>query len=181
MRRSTVVWPRSLLCLVIAGGALPVQAQPPLQKGQLQMVGEIFDAACAIQVESQYQAISMAPTPVHGLVSGDAATRQALDIQIVNCGSSNTLSRQSLFNSFTVVFEGDGNDGYFATQGTAQGIAIHIKDVNGNSVIPGVPVKGSEVAATDMALNYSLTLIGSGTSLSAGDYHATIRLGINHF
>ena len=181
MRRSTVVWPRSLLCLVIAGSALPVQAQPPLQKGQLQMVGEIFDAACAIQVESQYQTISMAPTPMHGLVSGDASTQQALDIQIVNCGPTSTLSRQSLFNSFSVVFEGEGNDGHFTTQGTAQGIAIHIKDVNGNSVIPGVPVKGSEVAATDMALNYSLTLIGSGTSLSAGDYHATIRLGINHF
>ncbi|MFJ2455908.1 fimbrial protein [Pseudomonas protegens] len=181
MRRSTVVWPRSLLWLVIAGSAAAVHAQPPLQKGQLQMVGEIFDAACAIQVESQYQTISMVPTPIRGLVSGDASTLQALDIQIVNCGPTNTLSRQSLFNSFSVVFEGEGNDRYFATQGTAKGIAIQIKDINGNPVIPGVPVKGSEVAVTNMALNYSLTLIGSGTSLSAGDYHATIRFGINHF
>ncbi|MFO3674115.1 fimbrial protein [Pseudomonas protegens] len=180
MRRSTVIWLNSLV-LLAAGSAAPLHAQPPLQRGQLQMVGEIFDAACAIQVQSQYQTISMAPAPIRGLVSGQASPQQAFDIQIVNCGSTSRLSRQSLLNSFAVVFEGEGNDRYFATQGTAKGIAIHIKDTNGNPVIPGVPVKGSEVSITNMALNYLLTLVGSGASLSAGDYHATIRLGIHHF
>nr|BFD44450.1 hypothetical protein FFPRI1PSEUD_59490 [Pseudomonas sp. FFPRI_1] len=150
-------------------------------KGRMHMSGSIFDAACAIRIDNQYQAIRMMPTPIHGLVNGEASTQQPLTISIINCGSSNARVNDSVFKSFALVFEGDGNGQYFITQGTAKGIAIQIKDQFGNLVIPGVPLKGNEVIARNRALNYSLTLAGSGSALNAGDYHATIRLRIHHF
>lgn len=39
----------------------------------------------------------------------------------------------------------------------------------------------SALSTDSLMLNYSLTLVGSGHALKVGNYHATIKLGIQHF
>ena len=46
---------------------------------------------------------------------------------------------------------------------------------------PGMLLEHSLVSSDLLVLSYSLTLVGSGQTLEAGDYHATIKLSIQHF
>ena len=66
-------------------------------------------------------------------------------------------------------------------QGSAHGVALQIKDKEGKSVSPGMLLEHNFASSDLLMLSYSLTLVGTGHALEAGDYHATIKLSIQHF
>ncbi|MEE1869157.1 MULTISPECIES: fimbrial protein [Pseudomonas] len=181
MIRSTALLLPLLLCVFIEPvGAMELPIKAAL-KGRVQLTGSIADSACTIRVGNDNQTIVFNPAALNGLVSGDSSAQQPLNIYISDCIPPDALRGLRVSQRFKISFEGESEGKYFGTQGTAQGIAIQIKDELGKSVSPGM-LLNHDMSATDiLTLNYSLTLVGSGYALKPGDYTATIKLYIQHF
>lgn len=150
-------------------------------KGRVQLAGSIVDSACSIRVGNDRQTIAFKPTALSGLINGDGSSQQPLKIYVSHCTTSDIQGSQPPSQRFKLAFEGETSGKYFGIQGGAQGIALQIKDEHGKLVSPGMLLDQSTPSADTQMLNYSLTLIGSGHALEAGDYHATIKLSIQHF
>jgi type 1 fimbria pilin len=174
-----------LLALLLHALGEPVWAAEPLPgtalKGHVQLTGSIVDSACTIRVGNDSQVIAFKPTALNGLVSGDSSSQQSLNIYISDCIGSAAYNKTEPSQRFKLTFEGEPEGKYFGMQGGARGIALQIKDEHGQLISPGTVLEHSTVSTDLLLLNYSLTLVGSGHALEAGDYHATIKLSIQHF
>lgn len=151
------------------------------QRGRVNMSGSIVEAGCAMQVGNEGQTITFQPAALHGLVRGDASFKQPLNILLSGCGALNARGNGSSSRALKLTFEGEGNGQYFGIQGAAQGVALQIKNAGGKLITPGMILDTSALSADAVALNYFLELVGTGNSLRAGNYHATIKLSIQHF
>ena len=151
------------------------------QKGRVQLVGSIVDTGCAMRVGNAGQTVTFQPAALHGLVRGDASFKQPLNIYLSDCGTSNSGSSARAARALELTFEGESNGRYFGVQGGAQGIALQIKDARGKLITPGMLLEDTSRIADTLALNYFLELVGTGNTLQAGNYHATIKLSIQHF
>ena len=150
-------------------------------KGRVQMAGSIVDIGCAMRVGNEGQTVTFQPAALHGLVRGEASFQQPLNIYLSDCGTANSGSRARASRALELTFEGESNGKYFDVQGVAQGIALQIKDARGKLITPGMLLEDSSRIADTLALNYFLELVGTGNTLQAGNYHATIKLSIQHF
>lgn len=181
MNRSTAL----LLPLTLCTLSGPVCFAEPLVntalKGRVQISGSIVDSACTIRMGNDSQTIMFKPTALNGLVNGDTSSKQTLNIYINDCVTYRTDDNTEPSQRFKLTFEGESNGKYFSIQGAAQGIALQIKDQEGQLISPGMLLQHSSVSPDMLTLNYSLSLVGSGHALEAGDYHATIKLSIQHF
>lgn len=184
MSRSTVLLLLPLfLCSSLLGPPVSAADSPSsqAQRGRVQMSGSIVETGCAMQVGNEGQTVTFQPAALHGLVRGDASFKQPLNILLSGCGTLNTRGNGSSSRALRLSFEGDGNGQYFGLQGAAEGVALQIKNASGKLITPGMLLDDSALSTDDMALNYFLELVGTGTSLRAGNYHATIKLSIQHF
>ena len=184
MIRSTVLL-LLLLLLVFYLFGTPVRAADPLAgsalKGRVQVTGSIVDTGCAMRVGNEGQTVTFQPAALQGLVRGDASFRRPLNIYLSGCGNLSARANSSASRGMKLTFEGENNGQYFGVQGAAQGVALQIKDAHGKLITPGMLLDDIARAADAMALNYFLELVGTGSSLRAGNYHATIKLSIQHF
>ena len=152
-----------------------------LQKGRVQLFGSIVDTGCAMRVGNEGQTVTFQPAALHGLVRGDASFQQPLNIYLSDCGNANNGSSARVSRTLELTFEGENSGRYFGVQGAAQGIALQIKDAHGKLITPGMLLEDSSRIADTLAVNYFLELVGTGNTLQAGNYHATIKLSIQHF
>lgn len=163
----------------------PARATEPLPsgslKGRVQLAGSIVDSACSIRVGNDSQAISFNPVALKGLISGDSSSQQVLKIYISDCITPDARINTDLSQRFKLTFEGEREGKHFGVQGGARGIALQIKDEKGKLISPSMSLEHNRLTTDNLMLNYSLTLVGSGHALEAGDYHATIKLYIQHF
>ena len=181
MSRSTALLVTLALCTL--GGSVCL-AEPVMTtglKGRVQMTGSIVDSACTIRMGNDSQTIAFKPTALHGLINGDTTSKQPLNIFINDCITYRTNDNTEPSQRFQLTFEGESNGKYFSVQGVAQCIALQIKDQEGQLVSPGMLLQHSSMSPDMLTLNSSLSLVGSGHTLEAGDYHATIKLSIQHF
>ena len=151
------------------------------QKGRVQLVGSIVDTGCAMRVGNAGQTVTFQPAALHGLVRGDASFKQPLNIYLSDCGTSNSGSNALSSRALKLTFEGEVDGNNFSLQGAVKGIALRIKDARGKLIAPGMLLDDSSGVADTMVLNYVLELVGTGSALQAGNYHATIKLSIQHF
>ncbi|MEG0964231.1 MAG: fimbrial protein [Pseudomonas sp.] len=182
MTRSTAALLMPLVLYVLAQPACAVE--PSLNsalKGRVQLVGSIVDSACSIRVGNDSQTVAFKPTAFSGLARGDSASQQSLSIYVSDCISPSSRSTTSPSQRFKLTFEGEQDGKYFSVKGAAKGIALQIKDEYGKLISPGVLLEHSSLSGDLLMLNYSLALVGSGHVLEAGDFHATIKLNIQHF
>lgn len=181
MIRSTALL---LLPLLYALGEAACATESPTTsalKGRVQLAGSIVDSACTIRVGNDNQTVAFKPTALNGLVSGDSSFQQPLNISISDCTGSRAYSHTAPSQRFKLTFEGESEGQYFGIRGGAQGIALQIKDEQGKLISPGMLLEHSTLSTDRLMLNYSLTLVGNGHALEAGDYHVTIKLSIQHF
>ncbi|MGY1449355.1 fimbrial protein [Pseudomonas chlororaphis] len=150
-------------------------------KGRVQLTGSIVDSACSIRMGNDNQTVAFTPLALNSLVSGNTSTQQPLSIHISDCMTSDANHNNAPSQRFELTFEGQPDGKYFATQGTAKGIALRISDEQGQLISPGMLIEHSRRSFDSLILNYSLTLVGSGHALKTGDYHTTIKLSIQHF
>ncbi|HHJ1299318.1 PAP fimbrial minor pilin protein precursor [compost metagenome] len=174
MIRSTV------LLLTLCPLIMPTSAADALE-GHVQLGGSIVDSACNMRVGSDRQTIAFKPMTLNGLLNGDTSSQHSLTLYISDCIASEKPNDTDVSQRFKLTFEGQPNGKYFAIEGIAKGIALQIKDRQGKLVSPGMVLEHNELSTDSLMLNYSLTLVGVGHALEAGDYHATIKLNIQHF
>ncbi|MFP3407754.1 fimbrial protein [Pseudomonas sp. P1B16] len=184
MNHTTALWLIPLALLFVLSE--PASATEPLPggsfKGRVQIAGSIVDSACSIRVGGDSQTIAFKPLALNGLLSGDTTSQQSLTIYISDCITPEKHNKKTdPFQRFTLTFEGQPYGKNFGIQGGAKGIALQIKDNQGKLVSPGMLLEHGALSIDSLMLNYSMTLIGSGHTLEAGDYHATIKLSIQHF
>lgn len=169
-----------LLCLF----GTPVGASEPLAgkalKGRVQMSGSIVDTGCAMRVGNEGQTVTFKPAALHGLVRGDASFQQPFNIFLSGCGTLNTHGDSRSSPDLKLTFVGENNGQYFRLQGIAQGIALQIKNAHGKLITPGMLLDDSTRTGDALTLRYFLELVGTGSSLQAGNYYATITLSIQH-
>lgn len=170
----------ALLLMAIGPLGVPVCAADAL-KGRVQLAGSIVDSACTIRVGNDSQMITFNPLALNGLLSGNISSQQPLTIYISNCIASEKHNNSAPSLRFKLTFEGQPDGKYFGIHGGAKGIALQIKDQQGKLISPGMSLEHNTQSTDSLMLNYSLTLVGSGHALEAGDYHATIKLSIQHF
>jgi type 1 fimbria pilin len=82
---------------------------------------------------------------------------------------------------FQVTFEGRVDNGLFAIDGQAQGIALELTDNNGNIASPGKPLPAMDIIGKDGQLNYSLRLVSNSQLLRAGEYTSVIRFKMDYY
>lgn len=170
----------ALLLLTLCPLVVPISAAEAL-KGRVQLGGSIVDSACNMQVGSDRQTIAFKPMALNGLLNSDTSSQQSLTLYISDCIASEKPNDTEASQRFKLTFEGQSHGKYFAIEGVAKGIALQIKDRQGKLVSPGMLLEHNTLSADSLMLNYTLTLIGIGHALEAGDYHATIKLNIQHF
>ncbi|MNJ17155.1 fimbrial protein [Pseudomonas sp. JV241A] len=181
MSRSTALLLPLALCTLSVPFCFAEPVVTTALKGRVQMTGSIVDSACTIRVGNDSQTIAFKPTALNGLVNGDTSSKQPLNIYINDCIEYRTNDDTEPSQRFKLTFEGASEGKYFSIQGAAQGIALQIKDSQGQLISPGMLLQLNSASADMLTLNYSLSLVGSGHALEAGDYHATIKLSIQHF
>ncbi|WP_095169708.1 fimbrial protein [Pseudomonas sp. Irchel 3H3] len=170
----------ALLLLTLYPLGVPVCTADAL-KGRVQLAGSIVDSACTIRMGNDSQTIAFKPLALNGLLSGDSSSQQPLTIYISNCITSEKHNDSDPSQRFKLAFEGPPDGKHFGIDGGAKGIALQIKDQQGKLISPGMSLEHNTLSTDSLMLNYSLTLVGSGHALEAGDYHATIKLSIQHF
>ncbi|SFB39451.1 Pilin (type 1 fimbria component protein) [Pseudomonas simiae] len=170
----------SALVLTFCTLGAPVFAADVL-KGRVQLTGSIVDSACTIRMGNDNQTVAFNPLSLNSLTSGNSSARQSLNIYISDCVTSATPHDIAPLQHFKLTFEGPSDGKNFAIHGAAKGIALRMEDDHGKLISPGMSIEHSTDNADSLLLNYSLTLVGSGDSLETGDYHATIKLSIQHF
>lgn len=182
MIRATAVL---LMPLALFALCEPASATEPVPtsvlKGHVQLAGSIVDSACSIRVGNASQAIVFKPTALGGLVRGDTSHQQNLSIYISDCIASSSSDNGDSSQRFILTLESEREGKNFSIHGAAQGIALQIKDEQGKLVSPGMLLEHSTPSIDMLMLNYTLSLVGSGHALKAGDYHATIKLRVQHF
>lgn len=168
------------LVLALCTLGVPVGAADVL-KGRVQLTGSIVDKPCTVRMGNDTQTITFDPLALNNLINGSSSSHQSLNIYISDCMTSTTSNEVAPLQRFRLLFEGEPEGRNFAIQGAAKGIALRILDKQGKLISPGVSIEHNTGTVDSLLLYYSLTLVGSGHTLEAGDYHATIRLSIQHF
>lgn len=150
-------------------------------KGRVQLSGSIVDTGCVMSVGNEGQTVVFQPAALHGLIHGEASFQRPLNILLSGCSALDEQGHASSLRTLKLTFEGDTRGHYFDIHGVAQGVALQIKDSHGKVITPGMPLDSAARAVDAIELNYFLELVGNGSSLQAGNYHATIKLSIQHF
>lgn len=152
--------------------------------GVVSMRGEIIDSACGLDTASSDQTIDMLTQPVSEIVSEHFGLARPFSIKLVNCSLerySNNNKPVDDWQYFSVTFDGKRDAESFGVSGNAQGVALQIRDKDGNVAIPGQALPAGEIEPGSMRIDYTLRLIGDGNELQAGAYHTTIRYKLDYY
>ncbi|WP_375056770.1 fimbrial protein [Zobellella sp. DQSA1] len=150
-------------------------------QGRVDVRGAVIETACAIDTESRDQAIEMATLPVGQLIRDGRGLDRPFSIKLIGCSLSRPSETLPPWRSFQVTFDGRADNGLFGVEGDVEGVALQISDSLGNIARPGAPLPEGEVVPGAMRLNYSMALVGNGSSLRAGSYHSSIRFKVDYY
>ncbi|CAI1948404.1 MULTISPECIES: fimbrial protein [Serratia] len=180
MRRVTGGMISSLLAVLwcIPAGQASTLAQG---WGRVNMEGSILDTACAIEAGSRDQSIEMSTVPVGQIIRDGSGTARPFTIHLINCVRTRPDPTLPDWQRFQVTFDGESRNGLFQVQGTARGVALQIRDAQGNVAVPGKPLPADDVRPGAMHLTYSLHLVGDKQVLRAGEYRSAIRFKLDYY
>lgn len=152
----------------------------PALTGRVNMNGAIISSACDIDTGDGYQEITM-PGETRGHIKrtgeGDP---QDFSIALTHCALDSS-DEPAAWQSVSIIFDGDEEEGLFRVSGHAGGIALQLQDSQGKVIHPGQPVGWQSSAITDNRLNYRFRLKNTLRDLVVGDYSAIIRYRIEYF
>lgn len=157
-------------------------------QGKVNLGGEIFDAACNLEVTDTYQTIEMDPTPIGRLARDGQGEPHPFTLRLVNCA----LTRHSAirlgeslpdWQHVRVTFDGTDDRGgrSFGIIGSSQGVALHITDAEGRESFPGIPMPLSALTGKDQVLHYTLRLVGNNRLMAVGSHRAAVRFRLEYF
>lgn len=143
--------------------------------GVVNMEGVIVERPCAIDVGDSEQVLTMDEVPVSQIVRDGRGPQKSFTIQLVDCVLQRLDPDKPDWQTFSVTFNGENDQGYFGLSGDARGIALAITDEAGNLARPGYVMSPAAIIPDEMLLRYNVNLVGNLKTLQAGDYQAAIR------
>ncbi|TFZ52759.1 type 1 fimbrial protein [Serratia proteamaculans] len=149
--------------------------------GRVTMNGSIIDSACALDTESRYQTIDMLTQPASEIISEGFGHSRPFTLHLINCQLQQADNPTESWQHFAITFDGIKSSTGFGINGDAEGIALQIRDANGNIAEPGMSMPVSDLTAGEMSLNYTMRLVGNGENLKSGSYHSAIRYKLDYY
>lgn len=149
--------------------------------GRATMTGTVVSSACTIALEDAWQTIDMGFLSARDLKTFGEGKARRVNLHLRSC----SLERQDA-NEFQpavrVMFDGkfDRDPSLFSVAGSAKGVALKIKDRNGNQARAGESLPATPVYGSEQGFYYWLQVVPDGTPLKAGDYFAAIRFSLNY-
>ncbi|WP_240494297.1 fimbrial protein [Pantoea sp. 1.19] len=162
------------LVLCQAATALTQQGQ-----GRVNMQGSIVDTACAIAVDSQRQTVDMGAMSTAEVLHLNTSHDRPFTIRLVKCVTERPGKPD--WRQFQVTFDGDADGTFFYVHGSVGGVALEIKDRQGNIAIPGKAMPLIDITAGKMDLVYTMRLISNHRPLKTGKFFSVIRFKLDYF
>ncbi|MDD0972843.1 fimbrial protein [Pseudomonas fontis] len=153
-------------------------------QGRLALHGIIIDVPCNIQVGDQRQVLEMGNVPIAQIVRDGESVSVPFAIGLRDCHLNDQSTQASMLRApqqFHMRFDGIEEGGRFALSGSLSGVALKIQDAQGREVSPGVPTEAALLKAGDVDVHYSLSLVGNGKLLKAGEHRTTVGFQVIYF
>jgi len=170
----------SVFCLLIL---LPLVSFPLKASvwGRVNMQGTVIETACAIDTDNRDQTIDMSVMPLNQIMREGHGVKRIFNIRLINCVVGRINEDAIGWQRFQVTFEGRVDNGLFAVEGQARGVALELTDSDGNISTPGKPLPGMNVSAGNRQMNYSLRLVSNSQILRSGEYTSAIRFKMDYY
>lgn len=153
-------------------------AQSDIQKGRVNMQGEILESACTIDVNSLDQTIDMGNIPASSIRNNNENNTKEFEIKLIDCrwGTETQNNLQSIDISFTGLSENN----YFLLDGEAQGIYLELISSTGNKILPGKTIAFEHDFSREALAKYRFKLLADGQPLKPGSFHAIVHFNISY-
>lgn len=149
--------------------------------GQVNMRGEIMDAACTIGVESHDQTVTIEAELLTDIIAGGQGRSKAFSIDLINCVLVHSEIKPSGEKRFYITFDGKLDGEHFGLWGEASGIALQVNDNIGNTVRPGQPLPLVSVSSDNKRLDYDIRLVVNNQVVRSGSYFSAVRFKLDYF
>lgn len=169
-----------LLMLSVLTVSSGVQSSEIIGRGALSMAGSILESPCDIEVGDRDQSLVMDVFPISQLAMTGRGPERDFSIRLVGCYVG-LESSNSPWRRFAVTFDGQQEREYFGVIGSAQGLALVIRDVRGATAIPGRPLPERVMAPGEKQLDYTVAVVASQQPLRAGNYRSVIRFKMDYY
>lgn len=162
-------------------GAAGVAASPGGDSGRATLTGTVVSPACTIALEDARQTVDMGVLPAGELKKNGQGQPRRMRVRLQSCPLEQ-LTAGSPQPAVRVVFDGPfrREPSLFAVTGSAGGIALKIRDRNGNPVRAGESLPLAPVYGDGQGLYYWLQIVPDGSLLSAGDFYTAIRFSLHY-
>lgn len=188
MSRSTYVMKTlaGLVFLTATGSAFAASGATTqtVQGGTINFTGTVVDAACAVDVNSESQNISLGQVRLAELDKvGATSTPMKVQIQLDDCDS--TVATSATF-MFTGQIDSDDSASLANTSsdaGKAKGVGVSMTDASGSKVtFDGSADAGSKLTLVDgnNYADFSASMIATTATPTAGDVAATVNFKIQY-
>jgi len=149
-------------------------------QGRLSVQGSIIETPCAIDIRSRDQSVDMGVTSKSAIARDGRSAAHPFSIWLVNCHLARLDAGLPDWRYFRATFDGHDDNGNFALDGEARGVAVEVADAAGNIAHPGEPLAPGGLTTGDRQLNYILRLVGNRRALKAGDFRTTLRFRLDY-
>lgn len=150
--------------------------------GRVNMKGQIYDSACAIDTGSLDQTVSLGNSPTSDLLKNGVGPSKFFTIDLIDCdfGKKSKVMKGDL----TITFTGPSDGDVFSVSGQAKGVAIKLQDKEQIILTPGKANRLSAMSvdnANDLvSLIYRVELVKVGAHLEPGDYHTVLNFILDY-
>lgn len=149
--------------------------------GTVSVIGQIQESACNIHLDDVFQALNFDNVEVNHIVTDNDEQVKDFAIRLVNC--SIDRNKGTAWESVHISFDGmpdQQNTDLFSMTGEGSGIAVQIKDTNGQLITPGNRVNVAKVENGATTLAFKIKLVSNGEQLLIGSTSSTIKFTIEY-
>lgn len=150
--------------------------------GKVGMKGQIYYSACTIDTQSLDQTINMGNTPIHELLEQGAGPSIFFSIRLIDCDFGQNPN--GIKGDLGITFDGLSEGNFFMVSGDASGIGLAIYNDAQVMIMPGVATSLSNhnIHLNDniASLIYRIQLVKIGSTMSSGNYNATLNFKIDY-
>lgn len=163
-------------------GLYAVFDSDPTFRGQVEMSGSVVLSTCSIAMEDKWQSINMGVMPVKNLNQGSRGNPSRINLRLRGCLRSDGANQSSYLAPVRITFDGQkGSESHhYRLEGSAQGAALTIQDMQGNFAPVGQPLASVPVVGDEQGLTYLLQLVPNGEPVKMGSYYAILRFKLDY-
>jgi type 1 fimbria pilin len=167
-----------VLIVCFSGAAYAVDAG----HGVAEMTGSIVDTPCSIDSGDQNQTIQLDTIPIEQINRDGMGPSKSFSIRLINCILKSEHKDGLEWGRYAITFDGPrAQNNLFKISGVATGVALEIKDINGNKAIPGQEMPMGTLVLGGTVLNYTIRLMPVPESLNPGAFWSHLRFKMEYY